>query len=107
MFAKAMNVIHALYWRLLIYWYSRLTVYIRWDEQTSDAINIRKGARQGGLSSHFIFNLLYQDVVAKLSGMPCGIAINSVTYNLCCYADDLLWPSVVQLNGFWVTAANR
>ena len=94
MFAKAMNVIPALYWRLLIYWYSRLTVYIRWGEQTSDAINIRKGTRQGGLSSPFIFNLLYQDVVAKLSGMPCGIAINSVTYNLCCYADDLLLCSL-------------
>ena len=94
MFAKAMEVVPALYWRILVFWYRRLVVHIKWDEQISDAIHISKGTRQGGISSPFIFNLLYQDLVKLLSGKNCGITINGVTYNLCCYADDLLLYSL-------------
>jgi hypothetical protein len=94
MFSKAMGVVPTLYWRLLVYWYSRLVVYIKWGQHMGDAIFICKGTRQGGLSSPFIFNLLYQDMVNSLSNMTCGIAINGVTYNLCCYADDLLLCSL-------------
>ena len=47
-----------------------------------------------GMSSPLIFNLLYQDLVSDLSEMHCGIAINNITYNLCCYVDDLLLCSL-------------
>ena len=94
MFHKAVNVVPMLYWRLLIYWYSRLVVYIRWGGSISEPIDIRKGTRQGGLSSPFIFNLLYQDLVQRLSDMKCGVSIGGLTYNLCCYADDLLLCSL-------------
>ena len=40
MFAKAMEVVPVLYWRILVFWYRRLVVYIKWDEQISDAIHI-------------------------------------------------------------------
>ena len=94
MFYKALNAVPMLYWRLLIYWYSCLVVYVRWGDKISAPIDIRKGTRQGGLSSPFIFNLLYQDLVEELSTMNCGVSIGGTTYNLCCYADDLLLCSL-------------
>ena len=94
MFSKAIDVVPMLYWRMLVFWYSRLVVYIKWGNNISDAIPVYRGTRQGGLSSPFIFNLLYQDLVDILSNMNCGILINGVTYNLCCYADDLLLCSL-------------
>ena len=94
MFSKALDVIPTIYWRLLIYWYSHLVVYIKWCNKISQPINIKKGTRQGGLSSPFIFNLLYQDLVHELSAMPCGILLGETSYNLCCYADDLLLCSL-------------
>jgi len=46
-----------------VFWYSKLVVFIKWGENVSEAVQICKGTRQGGLSSPFIFNLLYQDLV--------------------------------------------
>jgi hypothetical protein len=94
MFEKAIDVIPMLYWRLLIYWYSNLVVCIRWGNDMSQPILIRKGTRQGGLSSPFIFNLLYQDLMDELSSMQCGISIDNTSYNMCCYADDILLCSL-------------
>ena len=94
LFAKALDVIPMLFWRLLIFWYTRLVVQIKWGNDLSQPITIRKGTRQGGLSSPFLFNLLYQDLVEELSEMHCGIAVEGTTYNLCCYADDLLLCSL-------------
>lgn len=94
MFAKAIGVVPMLYWRILIFWYRRLSVVIRWGGQVSKHIVIRKGTRQGGLSSPYIFNLLYQDLIQELSEMNCGVRINTSTYNVCCYADDLLLSSL-------------
>jgi hypothetical protein len=94
MFSKAIGIVPELCWRILVFWYSKLIVYIKWGESISEAVQIRKGTRQGGLSSPFIFNLLYQDLVDILSKKDCGISINNVTYNLCCYADDLLLCSL-------------
>ena len=69
-------------------------MFIKWGDNVSDPIMIEKGTRQGGLSSPFFFNLLYQDLVSSLSSRPHGVNINGTTFNLCCYADDLLLCSV-------------
>ena len=94
MFSKAIGIVPILYWRILIYWYSRLTVKVKWGRNISHPIQIEKGTRQGGLSSPFIFNILYQDMVKSLADMNCGIRIGTATYNVCCYADDVLLSSL-------------
>ena len=93
-FSKAIYVVPELCWHILVFWYSKLVVYIKWGENISEAVQIYKGTRQGGLSSQFIFNRLYQDLVDILSNNNCGISINNMTYNLCCYADNLLLCSL-------------
>ena len=69
-------------------------MHVKWNGKISNPIAIQKGTRQGGLTSPFLFNILYQYLVAKLSNMSWGIAIEDVKYNVCCYADDLLLCSL-------------
>ena len=67
MFQKALKVVPSLLWRILVYWYNRLTVIIKWGNAISNPIPISIETRQGGLSSPFIFNIFYQDLVKTLS----------------------------------------
>ncbi len=91
---KAMNVIPDMWWRLLYTWYKELYVNVKWNRQMSDEVKIEKGTRQGGLTSPFLFNLFYQDMVDDLSETVGGIKVNGKSYNVFVYADDLLLVSL-------------
>ena len=93
MFQKTVGLIPDIFWRILVFWYRGLVVRIRWAGALSKDIRIWKGTRQGGLSSPFVFNTFYKDLVQGLSDMQCGTKIDSTTYNVFCYADDLLVTS--------------
>ena len=81
-------------WRLLVQWYRRLNVQIKWHGQRSETIAVRQGTRQGGLSSPFLFNHFYKGMVEHLNTMVGGIRIQGNRYSVFCYADDLLLTSV-------------
>jgi len=89
LFRKTMDSIPTHCWRMLVYWYGRLTVQVKWSCNLSKPINVCKGTRQGGLSSPLVFNLFYRDLVNMLSETPGGICINGLSFNVFCYADDL------------------
>ena len=94
MFMKAINIIPMHLWRILVHWYRRLEVIVKWGEQSSTPISVSVGTRQGGLSSPYLFNIFYQELINILSVKRCGINIDRTTYNVCCYADDLLLCSL-------------
>ena len=95
LFQKTRGIIPDIFWRCLVYWYARLQVRIRWNGALSiDPVYIFRGTRQGGLSSPFLFNLFYQDMLNLLDYMPCGIQIDECKYNVFCYADDILLSSL-------------
>ena len=71
-----------------------LVICIQWNGGLSQPIKISKGTRQGGLSSPFIFNTFYQEMIANLSTMSAGVKIRSKSYSVFCYADDVLLLSV-------------
>ena len=50
--------------------------------------------RQGGLTSPMLFNVFYQKLVHLLSTRYSGITINNETYNVFCYADDIILASL-------------
>ena len=52
------------------------------------------GTRQGGISSPLVFNIFYQELVAALSKCLRGFSINSDSFNVICYADDLILTSL-------------
>ena len=93
LFRKAMDIFPDLSWRLLYYWYSKQCVFIKWNNEVSQKIRIGVGTRQGGLTSPYLFNLFYQDMI-ELNNSSGGIRINGVTYNAFGYADDALLASL-------------
>ena len=94
LFRKCCDVIPRPLWRLLVTWYGRLTVQIKWGGQLSDEIMVLQGTRQGGLSSPFLFNIFYQDMIQDLNRMPSGLVIDDTNFNALCYADDVLLVSL-------------
>ena len=87
------NIMPGACWRLLYKWYSNMNVRIKWDK-VGKSINIQKGIRQGGLTSPFLFNVFYKELVDILSAHSGGINIYNKLFNLFCYADDLLIVSL-------------
>ena len=86
---KAYSVMSKMSWLLLCRWYGKINVQIKW-QYLSNPIPICKGTRQGGLTSTFLFNLFYKDLVNSLSIQDGGVTIGYNKYNVICYADDLL-----------------
>ena len=88
---KAVGVLPDLSWRVLHFWYSHMSVCIKWKSCLSEGIVIERGTRQGGLSSPILFNLFYNlGLIDTLQSISCGIHINNVNFNTICYADDIL-----------------
>jgi exonuclease III len=92
LFKKAIDVIPDYSWKLMYKWYSNMTVQIKWD-MLGSSINVSKGTRQGGLTSCFMFNLFYKDMIDELSCHTGGCSIDDMKFNVFCYADDVLLVS--------------
>ena len=90
LFRKALGVIPDHSWAMMVSWYRSITVQVKWGNQLSSHIVISKGTRHGGLSSPFLFNLFYKDLIDMLSAFSGGITIGAMSYNVSCYADDIL-----------------
>jgi len=75
-------------------WYLNAKAVIKHMGNLSAPINIEKGTRQGGLTSPFLFNLIYQDMMQELSESTGGLSIGNSSYNVFCYADDILLMSM-------------
>ena len=87
---KAMNVLSGPSWNLLYYWYSNMSIRIKWDNHIGRIIPVERGTKQGGISSPRVFYLFYEEMVNQLNSMDCGIKIGNRNYSTFCYADDLL-----------------
>jgi hypothetical protein len=87
---KAINVIPDPWWCILYMWYKYLKVRIKWNGNLSDCFRIERGTRQGGLTSPFLFNIFYQDLVSDLHMTTGGLKIDNISYSVLAYADDLL-----------------
>ncbi len=72
------------------FWYSQLTAQVRWNFTLGIVIRVDKGTRQGGLSSRFLVNLFYQKMIPDLDNSVGGKNINDISYDVFCFADDIL-----------------
>ena len=93
LFSRAYSAMPERLWRLMLTWYSRQTVQIKWCHYLSPAIRLVQGTRQGGLTSPYLFNLFYKEIVSLLNDTEAGICVNQNRYNAFCYADDILLTS--------------
>ena len=78
---------------VLDYWYQQMCIQIRWRGTLSDRIPVKRGTRQGGLTSPLLFNIFYEDIVRELQTYDCGVIIGQNKQNVYCYADNLLIAS--------------
>ena len=87
---KAIGVIPAQSWNILHNWYANMCVFVRWNNQLGKKIPVRKGTRQGGLTSPYLYNLYYKNLIDELNDNVTGVVIGDNCYNAFCYADDIL-----------------
>lgn len=81
-------------WRLLNTWYHDMHVSVRFRGASSKHIPINIGTKQGGITSPLLFNLFYRQLIEKLNKIDCGIKACGVSFNVFCYADDVLLTSL-------------
>ena len=78
---KAIDKVSDLIWILLYEWYANLCVYIKWGTELSEKIEIKRGTKQGGLTSPLLFNLFYCDLVELIQSSGVGVTIESSHFN--------------------------
>ena len=85
--------------RMLIFWYSKQEMCIKWGQATSDHFTISNGVRQGGILSPRLFAVYVDDLSKQLIDARSGCFIEHQCTNHVMYADDicLLAPSALGL----------
>jgi len=101
LFDKCIDILPNVSWLLLYFWYENLITQIRWNNVLSNRIRVERGTRQESLSSPFLFNIYYHDIMVELTNTIGGIGIDTISYRISCYVDDVL------LTCFTVTSLER
>jgi len=94
LFSKARHDMPTLSWKLMVAWYSRSKARLLIGRHLDDTeIPIRRGVRQGGLTSPLLFNVFYRQLIDTLSQHDGGVVVGKHRYNVFNYADDVLLAS--------------
>ena len=75
--------------RILLFWYSKQEICIKWGNETSSCFTISNGVRQGGILSPVLFSIYMDDLPVLLSRSGIGCHIDDLCINHVFYADDL------------------
>jgi hypothetical protein len=76
--------------RLLSYWYSHQSVFVKWHDCESQMFGISNGVRQGGVLSPYLFIVYIRDLLLAVIRSGIGCCIAGTTVNLFAYADDIV-----------------
>ena len=76
--------------RILIYWYTKQGMSVRWGSAMSNSFNVSNGVRQGGILSPYLFCIYMDDLSSRLNGIYAGCKIGARILNHLFYADDLV-----------------
>ena len=75
--------------KILLLWYSKQTVCIKWGTCMSDYFCISNGVRQGRILSPKLFSVYVDDLSDKLIKSKIGCHIDNLCMNHVMYADDI------------------
>ena len=86
--------------RILIFWYTSQTMYVRWNNTMSTGFNVSNGVRQGGILSPYLFCIYVDELSKMLNNVHVGCFVGTMLVNHLLYADDLvlLSPSAAGLS---------
>ena len=97
LFKKASEVLPDYCWHVMVTWYKKLTVQVKWCKQLSKKISVCIRTRQGDISSPVLFNIFYQELVDTLSNCPGGISsIIMINWLLCNDSDNIVHTHCVR-----------
>ena len=74
---------------MLMYWYTKQELCIRWGAEMSTYFTISNEVRQGGILSPSLFAVYMDDLSSLLNTSRIGCHIDNVCFNRAFYADDL------------------
>ena len=74
---------------IMIYWYSNLMAYCKWNGAVSPEFDVVSGVKQGGVLSPKLFALYLDDLIQLLRKSGCGCHIVDLFIAAILYADDL------------------
>ena len=85
--------------RILMFWYQRQSICVKWGKRTSEYFSIINGVRQGGVLSPQLFAIYMNDLSVCLTQCKAGCHLNETVTNHVMYADDicLMAPSAMAL----------
>ena len=85
--------------KILVDWYSKLFVSVRWNGSISQGFKVNSGVRQGSVISPVLFNVFINKLIVDLRELGHGCFVNRIWFGCLMYADDaiLLSTSIVAL----------
>ena len=85
--------------RILMFWYQRQSICVKWGKRTSEYFSIINGVRQGSVLSPQLFAIYMNDLSVCLTQCKAGCHLNETVTNHVMYADDicLMAPSAIAL----------
>ena len=80
--------------RILLFWYSKQTVCVKWGRCISGYFSISNGVRQGGIPFPKLLSVDVDDLSDKLVEIKVGCSIDNLCMNHVMYVDDICLMSV-------------
>ena len=86
--------------RIIRFWYTSQTMYVRWNNVMSSGFKVTNGVRQGGILSPYLFCVYADELSRMLNNVNAGCFVGASLVNHLMYADDLvlLAPSAAGLS---------
>ena len=84
--------------RIVISWYCKLSVNVKWNNCLSDLFPSHSGVRQGGILSPLLFNCYVNVLITRLRESDLGCKLHNYYVRCTMYADDLILISASILN---------
>ena len=75
---------------ILINWYGKLRVQVRWRDKMSVLFRVKSGVRQGGILSPTLFNIYVDSLIVTLRNKRLGCFVKNAYIGCIMYADDLM-----------------
>ena len=76
--------------RILIFWYDKQKMCVKWGCLTSELFPVSNGVRQGSILSPHFFNVYVDDLSTKLNILNIGCVMGEFIINHLLYADDIV-----------------
>ena len=83
--------------RIMRFWYTSQTMYVRWNNVMSSGFKVTNGVRQGGILSPYLFCVYADELSSMLNNVNAGCFVGASLVNHLMYTDDLnYWPRLLQ-----------